>query len=293
VEGVNTPTSASDQPRTAIVTGANSGVGLYTATKLAEQGYRVVLAVRNAERGRVAQERILDAAPGAAVETVHLDLASLRSIKECAAELVATYQGWDVLVNDAAAKLVPERLLTEDGFEWNLGVNFLGHFALTGLLLTGAMPTSRVVNVTSLSARNAKIRFHDLRWDNKYRPGKAYAMSKFAQLVFSRELDRRCKDDALPGYPHGLRSVAAHPGRGMPPAGAHRFGRALPRYDGPDAVVYAATSDDLIGGELVGPSGRGQLQGASGVVAPPAIPDEVITALRLWRIAAQLTRVPW
>lgn len=275
----------------AIVTGANSGIGLYTATALAERGYQVVLAVRNVERGRIAMERIADAVPDAKLQQVRLDLSSLRSIKECAAELLTSVPAWDVLVNDAAAKLVPERLLTEDGFEWNFGVNFLGHFALSGLLVPGASDQARIVNVTSLSARNAKIRFHDLRWDNGYRPGKAYAMSKYAQLIFSRELNRRCRDERDSAYPSSLRSIAAHPGRGLPPVGRRR--RPSSRYTGPDSIVFAATDPGLIGGELIGPSDRNQLQGAPAAVRPPAIPDEGVTALRLWRIAAQLTRVPW
>jgi NAD(P)-dependent dehydrogenase (short-subunit alcohol dehydrogenase family) len=191
--------------RTAIVTGANSGLGLHVALGLARTGVRVTLACRNEERGKAALERIRARAPGAAAELRLLDLADLSSVRAFAA---GVSEPLDLLVNSAGVMALPRRS-TADGFEMQLGTNHLGHFALTGLLLGRLLESEdpRVVTVASGAHRVGRIDFEDLHGERRYSRWLAYAQSKLANLLFCFELQRR--GDAADAQ---LRSVAAHPG---------------------------------------------------------------------------------
>ncbi|MGW0948916.1 SDR family NAD(P)-dependent oxidoreductase [Streptomyces sp. NPDC002623] len=158
------------QGRTVVVTGANTGLGFETARVLAQRGATVVLACRIPERAYDAVGRIADLAPGARVEAVRLDLSSLASVREAAEELSGRHDRIDLLVNNAGVMLIPRRE-SADGFEANLAVNHLGHFALTGLLLDRIVktPDSRIVTVTSVAHRSGRIDFDDLQSERRYR----------------------------------------------------------------------------------------------------------------------------
>nr|BFE72083.1 hypothetical protein GCM10020092_053840 [Actinoplanes digitatis] len=190
--------------RVAVVTGANSGLGLVTATELARRGARVVLAVRNTAAGEDAARRI-----GGDVEVRELDLASLDSVRGFVAKLAVDHPAIDVLVNNAGVVLLGPRRVSADGFELQLATNMLGHFALTGLLLANlaAARESRVVSLSSITHRNAHLDFDDLMFERGYRATRAYGRSKLATTVFGIELDRRLRAAGSP-----IVSALAHPG---------------------------------------------------------------------------------
>src|SRR4051794_21106160 len=194
--------------RVAVVTGANSGLGLATARELAGAGARGVLACRNVDKGASAARQIQSALPDAQVEVEALDLGSLDSVRACAQRFRADHEGLDLLINNAGV-MAPPRSTTADGFELQLGTNHLGHFALTGLLI-GAMEgrdDARVVTVTSSAHRIGRIQFDDLQSERRYNRWRAYGQSKLANLLFALELEHRlCAAGSV------VRSVAAHPG---------------------------------------------------------------------------------
>jgi NAD(P)-dependent dehydrogenase (short-subunit alcohol dehydrogenase family) len=194
--------------RTAVVTGANTGLGFQTAAALAARGAQVVLAVRNLDKGKDAVQKITAASPGAAVTLQELDLASLDSVRAAADELRSKHDGIDLLINNAGVMFTPKSV-TADGFELQFGTNHLGHFALTGLLLDRLLPVpgSRVVTVSSVGHRiRAAIHFDDLQWERSYSRVGAYGQSKLANLLFTYELQRRLA-------PRGTTiAAAAHPG---------------------------------------------------------------------------------
>ena len=178
--------------RVAVITGANTGLGYETALALAEHGARVVLAVRNVDKGKDAAARITATRPGADVEIQELDLTSLDSIRAAARQLRSDHDRIDLLINNAGV-MYPPKANTRDGFELQFGTNHLGHFALTGLLLPAMLPVpgSRVVTVSSNAHRAGVINFDDLNSRDRYRPIAAYAQSKLANLLFAYELQRR------------------------------------------------------------------------------------------------------
>src|SRR5215218_6878092 len=199
------PAEIPDQSgRRAIVTGANSGLGLIAARELARKGAAVVLACRNQAKGAAALEQVRAAAPGAQAELARLDLGSLDSVRAFAATQAAPL---DLLLNNAGV-MAPPRAETADGFELQLGTNHLGHFALTGLLLGALKAASpRVVTISSNAHQLGRIDFDDLQSRRRYRRWRAYNQSKLANLLFMLELDRRARAAGLP-----LASVGAHPG---------------------------------------------------------------------------------
>ena len=193
--------------RTAIITGANTGLGYETAAALAASGARVVLAVRSLEKGENALRRIREAYPAARVELQLLDLCSLASVGAAAEALKSNLGTIDLLINNAGVVLAPKST-TADNFEMHFGTNHLSHFALTGLLLDRvlATPGSRVVTVSSLGHRLCGgIRFDDPQWELEYSRFGAYGQSKLANLLFTYELQRRVQGS-------GTIAVAAHPG---------------------------------------------------------------------------------
>ncbi|MBV1937100.1 SDR family NAD(P)-dependent oxidoreductase [Streptomyces sp. BV286] len=194
--------------RTAVVTGANSGIGYGTARELARRGARVVLACRSESRGTEAADRLADEVPGAEVEFVRLDLGDLGSVREFAAVYGSAHERLDVLVNNAGVMALPQGR-TVDGFETQFGVNHLGHFALTGLLLPTLLttPGARVVSVSSTMHATANIDINDLNSEQKYGRWTAYSRSKTANLLFVHELARR-----LAATGSDVVAAAAHPG---------------------------------------------------------------------------------
>jgi NAD(P)-dependent dehydrogenase (short-subunit alcohol dehydrogenase family) len=198
--------TASDLPdlsgRRAVVTGANSGIGYFTALELARHGADVTMACRDQGKGDTARRAILAAAPTAAVQLRALDLSSLESVRA----FVSDWSGpLDLLVNNAGVMAPLRRAQTVDGFELQMGTNHLGHFALTGLLLDSLLAASapRVVTVSSLAHLRARLDLDDLQSIVGYSPQRSYANSKLANLLFAVELQRRAES---------LTSVAAHPG---------------------------------------------------------------------------------
>ncbi len=195
--------------RTALVTGANSGIGYYQALELARHGAHVLLGCRDASRGAAARSAIVVEVAAARVEVAALDLADLTSIGHLAGTLVAGADGLDLLINNAGVMAVPDRHTTAQGFELQFGTNHLGHFALTGRLLPALLrrPGSRVVTVSSLNHRMGSIRLDDLQSERHYGRWRAYNQSKLANALFTLELDRRLRAAGA-----ATLSVGAHPG---------------------------------------------------------------------------------
>ncbi|MGV9449960.1 oxidoreductase [Streptomyces sp. NPDC003635] len=275
--------------RTAVVTGANSGIGLTAARALAGAGAHVVFAVRDAERGRAAAATV-----DGSTEVRRLDLADLASVREFAA-------GWDdplhLLINNAGVMMLPKRR-TQDGFEMQFGTNHLGHFVLTNLLLPYV--TDRVVTVASSAHRwrGGTIHFDDLNMDADYHPRRAYAQSKVANLLFTLELQRRLAESGS-----RVRALAAHPGYSATNLQSHaaspldrvgmRFSnRFLAQSDRAGALptLYAATQD-LPGASYVGPDGWGEWRGGPTLVSRSRAASDPATARRLWTVSEELTGV--
>ena len=245
------------------MTGANSGLGLETAAALAAHGSTVVMASRNIDRLQAAIAEVRKRHPEADVEPVLLDLASLASVGEAAARIRAAHGSVDVLVANAGVMAIP-RAETADGFEMQFATNYLGHFALAGLLLPAMIdvPGSRIVTVTSQARRIGRLDFDDLHGRARYGRWTAYGQSKLADLVFAVELSRR-----LSAARAETIAVAAHPGyaatnlqRGtnVLQNASYAIGNtvfAQPAYAGAWPQLYAATAPGVRSGELYGPAG--------------------------------------
>jgi NAD(P)-dependent dehydrogenase (short-subunit alcohol dehydrogenase family) len=291
----------SQEGRLAVVTGANSGIGLVTARELARAGAAVVLACRDTGKGEQAAARIRDAVPGAEIEVRELDLADLASVRAFAERLGAERDRIDLLINNAGV-MAPPRRLTRDGFESQLGTNHLGHFALTGLLLGRLLAAAdpRVVTVSSGAHRFGKIDFDDLQRERGYNHWLAYGQSKLANLMFCFELDRRARAAEL-----ALESMAAHPGyaaTNLQFAGPSRFYEkavmaignvvvAQGAEDGALPTLYAATVVDLPSGSFVGPDGFMEQRGHPHVVTAAGKAYDQEAWRRLWEVSEELTGV--
>ncbi|WNI18549.1 oxidoreductase [Actinacidiphila sp. ITFR-21] len=286
--------------RLAVVTGANTGLGLATARELARAGADVVLAVRSTGRGAAAAAEIRRAAPRARVDVHRLDLADLSSVRDFADRFLDEYPALDLLVNNAGV-MAPARRTTADGFELQFGTNHLGHFALTGRLLPALSVASaaRVVTVSSGLHALGRLDFRDLQSKRHYGLLRAYANSKLANLLFTAELDRRARAAGL-----ALRGYAAHPGyaatslltTGRP--ALLRALLALPNallavrpLTGALPILCAATLPDLPGGAFLGPRGPASLRGAPALLPPAPRARHRPTATRLWEVSQTLTAV--
>ena len=284
--------------RTAVITGANTGLGYETAAALAAKGAHVVLAVRNLEKGKEAARGIEQATPGASVALQELDLSSLESIRRTADQLRSDYPAIDLLINNAGVGM-PPKSTTKDGFEMQFGTNHLGHFALTNLLLDRvvAAPGSRVVTVSSQGHRFARngIRFDDLQWDQSYSRAGSYGQSKLANLMFTYELQRRLvRTDTI--------AVAAHPGssntelaRNSPALIRLVFNAVGPLLQGADMgalpTLRAGTEPGVLGGQYFGPDGFGEQRGHPKVVASSGASHDFDAQRRLWTVSEELTGV--
>ncbi len=286
--------------KTVLVTGANSGIGFQTARELARQGVHVLLGVRDVAKGEAARSRILAEIPQAQVAIVPLDMASLASIRGFAGDYLSSGAKLDVLVNNAGVMALPKREQTADGFERQFGTNHLGHFALTGLLMPALLKAEapRVVTVASLAHRNGKMEWDNLQGEKSYSPWSAYNMSKLANILFARELDRRAREAHSK-----LMSVAVHPGISRTNIAAYgkdlkttlfrMFGGMITQSDEMGALptLYAATAPEMQGGQYIGPDGSGEMKGYPKVVQPrPQALDEQ-AGRRLWTVSEQLTGV--
>ncbi|WP_314411639.1 oxidoreductase [Streptomyces sp. DSM 40484] len=286
--------------RIAVVTGANSGLGLVTATELARHGARVVLAVRNTVAGAEAARRI-----GGDVEVRELDLASLDSVRAFAAGLTADHPVVDLLVNNAGVVLLGPRRTSADGFELQLGTNMLGPFALTGLLLgvISAAPEPRVVSLSSITHKSAHLDFDDLMFERDYRAARAYGRSKLATTVFGIELDRRLRAAGSP-----VVSALAHPGltrtnltprawehRGRPGQVIARLGLLATQSVERGALpqLRAATEPGVRGGQFFGPGGLFETRGRVVEARLSREATDPDAGKRLWSAAEELTGVSY
>lgn len=286
--------------RVAIVTGSNTGLGFDTARVLAERGASVVLAVRDRAKGLAAAERIRLTAPEARLTVQSLDLGSLDSVHDAAAELKSAFPRIDLLINNAGV-MVPPRQTTPEGFELQFGTNHLGHFALTGLLLEKLIETggSRVVVVSSLGHKlGGKIHFDDLQWEHSYNRAAAYAQSKLANLMFCYELQRRLDNAELPTV-----CVAAHPGFTNSELTRHVWSAVAPLVKSAGPVVgqdpalgalpqlLAATDPRVQGGQYWGPNGFAELKGYPKLVRSSRRSHDAAAQKKLWAASEELTKV--
>ncbi|MFC8503062.1 oxidoreductase [Pedococcus sp. NPDC057267] len=290
------PTEITDlSGTTAIVTGANSGIGFVEARTLAEHGAHVILAVRNLDAGRAAAARI-----NGSTTVEALDLASQESVREFAARVDGPV---DLLVNNAGVMAPPTRRTTVDGYELQFGTNHLGHFALTARLLPAllAAPSPRVTTVASVAHHQGDARVVDGNPPEDYDPRVSYGRSKLANLLFALELHRRATAAGSP-----LTSTAAHPGVAVTNLVASRDGMGarwivrtfapplmrlvLPGSEGgAESILYAATAAPA--GSYSGPQGPGEVRGKVGPAKLSSLASDPDLARRLWSVSEELTGV--
>lgn len=281
--------------KTALVTGANAGIGYITARELARRGASVLLGVRDLDRGDAAKQRLLAEVSGADLRVLQLDLSDLRSIDGAAAEIRRSYDSLDLLVNNAGV-MIPPLTRTADGFELQIGVNHFGHFALTMQLL-GLLDTAegaRVVTVSSGAHKIGRPDLEDVNWERrKYHALQAYADSKFANLLFTFELQRRLAAEGSTTI-----AVAAHPGVAMTELQRHsRWLAASSRLishsveEAALPTLRAATDPAVRGAEYFGPGKMFELKGAPALVQPIRRAEDSDLARRLWTLSERLTGV--
>lgn len=290
--------------RTAVITGANTGIGYRTALVLAHRGAHVVMACRNDDKAAAAAASIRQQAPDARVETVHLDLSSLRSVRAAVDQI--SVDRIDLLINNAGGIRGSRRVVTEDGLELTLATNHFGPFAFTGLLLERllAVPGSRVVTVSSIGHRRGTMDFDDLQLEGEFRNSTAYFRSKLANLMFTYELQRRLAAADAPTI-----AVAAHPGNARTEFGVD-LGPAVRAFMHPSMsfltwwllqspemgalpTLRAAVDPDARGGEYYGPPGRAQFTGHPERVESTPLSHDSTAQQRLWAESTRLTGVTY
>ena len=287
-----------------LVTGGTSGMGFEDALALSRAGAQVIIAARNAQRGAESIERIRAQVPDARVRFEQLDLADLASVRGLAQRLNAESEVLDVLINNAAIMAPPQRGVSRDGFEMQLATNFLGHFALTGLLLPALRKSSdpRVVTLASIAVNRGRIDFDDLQSERDYNPYVAYAQSKLACLMMAFELQRRSLANDW-----DVRSVAAHPGvavteliergPGLESEFARQWAKDREVYhsaeQGALSSLFAATAAEAEGGRYYGPTGEEEKRGPLGLAKVPEVAMDAADAARLWSLAERLTGVKY
>ena len=288
----------------AIVTGANSGIGFEAAQALAGRGANVILACRSEVRGREALARIEEKHARATVELRQLDFSDLASVAAFAEGVRRDHPTIDLLINNAGVMALPLRR-TAQGFEMQLGTNHLGHYALTVQLMDRllAADEARVVTVSSLAHRMGRMRWHDPNWERGYQKWLAYGQSKLANLLFTLELQRRFEAAGS-----GALAVACHPGfadTNLQFVGPRLEGSKLQQwimkvnnqYIAQDAragaapTLYAATAEDIEGGDFIGPDGFLAIRGTPTHELPAEQARDTSAAARLWDLSAELTGV--
>jgi NAD(P)-dependent dehydrogenase (short-subunit alcohol dehydrogenase family) len=299
--------------RRALITGANSGIGYYTALELARKGAHVLLGCRNKEKGNAALARLKAEVPQASAEVVSLDLASLESIRRVA-EAEALGGRLDLLINNAGVMAPKKRLETVDGLELQFGTNVVGHFALTALLLpaleraaASGLQRPRVITIASIAHKQGQLSFDDLQSETLYSPMGAYRQSKLGNLMFAMELARRLR--AAGPSASRILSVAAHPGVANTPlfqTGEHpvvekmvrrAFGVLIGAFLNTDVqgavpTLYAATAPDVEDGRYYGPQGFQEMRG--GDVGPAQVSSQArdaAAAARLWSECERLSGI--
>ncbi len=281
--------------KVAVVTGANSGIGYEITLGLVKKDVEVIMACRNMQKAEEAKAKILHVHPQAKIKPMMVDLSSLNEVKKFAHQFGSHYDRLDLLINNAGIMMSPYKV-TEDGFENQLATNYIGHFALTGLLLPLLTGTSgsRIVTLSSLSYKWAKIQFDDFHFRRGYSRRKAYGQSKRACLIFAFELQRR-----LSAAGSDTLSVAAHPG--LSKTNLDQYFPALIRplgslflqsaQKGALPVLYAALGKEVAGGEFIGPDGFQQIRGYPTKVDADAYSRNKEVARHLWKASQEMTKV--
>lgn len=281
---------------TAIVTGANSGIGLETSIQLAHKGAHVVMACRNADKGRTAVNDVLARSEAASVELAHLDLADLSSVRDFTTEFSRNHHKLDLLVNNAGVMFPPyER--TKDNFEMQVGTNHLGHFALTGLLLSHLFSADRprVVTVSSIMHKVGRIDFTNFNAEKSYSKWKAYAQSKLANLLFAYELQR-----LFSLTDKDARSIASHPGGSSTGVARHsRVSMIVEKliaqnvHQGALPSLRACTDPEAVPGSFYGPANFFGWRGPPTIERSSSRSYDEHVARELWQLSTSLTGVSY
>lgn len=285
-----------------LITGGASGIGYEAARVMASKGAEVILAVRNMEKGQRASDKIKSEFPSANVCIMNLDLGDLKSIKDFAEKFHNQYNCLDLLINNAGV-MIPPYKHTKDGFELQFGTNHLGHFALTGRLLSLLLSTknSRIVVVSSIASRGANIYFDNLDGSKGYNPWKFYRQSKFSNLLFGIELNKRLKDSGA-----NTICIVCHPGVSatnlMSRGSGKESGKIMkflfglagqPAQMGALPTLFAATNRELKGGEYIGPDGRGNHKGNPAISSEGDKLFNAALAKKLWDVSENLTGITY
>lgn len=284
--------------RTAIVTGANSGLGFETTKALARQNIKVIMACRNLEKAEIARNLILKETPNANLRIIPLDLNSFNSIHQFAEEFKSRYKALHLLINNAGF-MANKFELSEDGLETQYTANFLGHFLLTGLLLNRLKnsESSRIITVSSIAHRLAKIDFKNINNEQKYRPFIRYSETKLACLMFSYELNRRLIESKIP-----IISVAAHPGVSITNISHQKakpllklqdkFGRFVfsDQKQGAESTIFSSLDLSVKGGNYYGPSGLFEIKGETKKLDSSKRSKNISVAKDLWHFAEETTK---
>lgn len=276
-----------------IVTGSSSGIGYETARVLANKNAKVIIAVRNLEKGENAKSRIISQNKKADVDIMKIDLSDLSSVKSFANDFNSKYDKLDLLINNAGV-MIPPYSKTKDGFELQFGTNHLGHFALTLQLLNliKSTPNSRIVNVASNAHKYGNIDFNDLNWEKrKYKAMRSYGDSKIANLYFTKELAKKIDSK-------NVLVTAAHPGWTATElqrhSGVFEFANkffAMPTEQGALPTLRAATDLDAKSGDYYGPNGWQEWKGYPVLVLTNALAKDENIAKKLWKVSEELTKV--
>lgn len=283
----------SQKGKTILITGGNSGIGYYAALALTKAGAHVVIAGRNPDKINQAIKSIEAEGVDGYVEAGIVDLASLESVRQYAAQFITNHPKLDILINNAGV-MMPPKGKTQDGFESQFGVNCLGHFALTGLLFDRLESTtgSRVVTLSSIAHRGAQIDFDNLRLEKPYDPKREYYQSKLADLLFTLELGRRVDEKET-----SVLSVACHPGftktelqRHVDPAILTKM-TFMDAWQGSLPTLVAATGPNVNQGDYFGPDGPGELGGFPVIGEIDASALDTAVAKRLWDVAQDSTGI--
>ncbi len=292
----NTTNIPSQNGKTFLITGANSGLGLGTTKALVKKGALVIMAVRNLDKGKAAVNEILREMPNAKLDLLQIDLSDLNSIKQFTKVFKSKYDKLDVLINNAGVMMPVQRFETKQGFEGQFGTNHLGHFVLTAELfeLIDKTPHSRIVTLSSLVAKmkGGDLYWNDLQFDKSYHKMNSYAQSKLANMMFGLELDKKLKETGSSTI-----SVLAHPGFTATNLQQHmglqgRIMNALmaQKIDmGILPSLRAATDPNVNGGEYYGPAKMNNWRGFPVINTPAEKALNLNDRQKLWMISEQLT----
>lgn len=280
-----------------LITGANAGLGFEDALAFYEKGAHVILAVRNKGKGQTALERIRNSGGIGSCELRELDLSSLDAVKTFAKTILTDFKQLNVLINNAGVMMPPPQKSNE-GFELQFGVNFIGHYALTGYLvpLLQATPRARVVTLSSGAHKWVEyIDYDNLRLEKPYDPRREYGTSKLADLLFTAELQRRIKKAGL-----DMLSLAAHPGITRTDLQRHienvdealaKYPKVMQPWQGALPTLYAASALDVQGGAYYGPDGENELTGYPALAKMSQAAQNEEQAKTLWNFAAEVTGI--